>query len=74
MIRIVDRNEKYIVQKIISQVVKRIDANRDAIYEQVLRYQVVPVDNVGNTHAVEVCETLAQARELVKNNMEAWAA
>lgn len=74
MIRIVDRNEKYIVQKIISQVVKRVDENRDAIYEQVLRYQVVPVDNVGNTYAVEVCETLAQARELVKTNMEAWAA
>lgn len=74
MLRIVDKNERYIIQKVISQVVKKMDGELEVVITETLRYQVVPTDSVGNSHAVEVCETLSAARELVRVNMEAWAA
>jgi hypothetical protein len=72
MIRIVDKNSKYVVQKVVSVATIKLDEMREAVKEEFLRYQVVPLDSIGNTAAVEVCATLQEARELVKKNMEAW--
>ena len=65
MIRIVDKNDKYVVQKIISQVIKEFSEDRDLIIETVLRYQVAPVDGIGNAETIRVCETLEAARKLM---------
>jgi len=63
MIRIVDRNDKYIVQKVISQSVVDINEIRAKITEKFLRYQVVPVNGIGDASLIREFETLTEARK-----------
>lgn len=65
MIRVVDKNERFIVQKVIKVKVTKIDDEREAVTVTTMRYQVVPVNNMGDASQVMVCDTLTEARQVM---------
>lgn len=55
MIRVIDRNDEVIVQKVVSP-------------KGAARYQVVPLRDLGNAERVTACSSLAEARLLIGKN------
>lgn len=65
MIRQIDNNGKFIVQKVVNVKVRPLDEIREAVVHTLMRYQVFPVDQVGDASACRCFDTLTEARRAI---------